>query len=414
VRTILITLAVLSAAAFGQEGVEERLDALEKENAELKSRVEELESAETLDEVVDEFADEGLGLNMVLRKGNTSGTFQLFGDTGFSYDDPAPDGRGNASFFNGSVDLFFTARVGDHFHALSETVFQTRVGSGNTSDSSKWDQERLWGAWAFSDVLQIKLGLEHSPISLWNRLFHHGRWLELTISRPLLAQFESGYGILPMHEAGVEFLGDIPLGGGSLQYTVFVSNGRGRRINEVQEFSDQNNDKAFTFGAGYRFNATETIYIGLFARTDEIAPDSDEPTRTGSVREWIVSLQFLFRSDRFDIMSEVALIHDDDHTVDETYQSWTGYFQLGYHLSDDWTPYARFDFRSMDRGNPYYAVAGRDLDALEVVLGARWNFLANAALKFELGFGEGEEADSGGNVSDEGYIRVGVQLAFVF
>jgi hypothetical protein len=412
VRTIAMILAV-AVTAFGQEAVEERLDALEKENAELRERVTELEDQESLDEVVEEIANEGLGLNMVVRKGNTSGTFQFFGDVGFEYDDPARSGRGGSSFFNGSVDLFFTARVGDHFQVLSETVFQTRVGSGNDSDSSKWDQERLWGAWAFSDALQIKLGLEHSPISLWNRLFHHGRWLELTISRPLLAQFESAFGILPMHEAGVELLGDLRVGSGSLQYIVFVSNGRGRRINEVQEFSDQNDDKAITFGAGYRFNTIETIYVGLFARTDEIPPDSDEPTRTGSVREWIISLQFLYRSDRFDVMAEGAFIQDDDRTVDETFESWTGYVQVGYHVSDDWTPYLRFDFRSMARGNPYYAVAGRDLDAIEFVIGTRWNFLANSALKFELGFGEGEQ-ESGGSVTDEGYIRVAIQLAFVF
>jgi hypothetical protein len=413
VRNSLIILAVLTGTAFAQDEVNQRLDALEKENAALRDRLDSVEANEDLEEAVDDLANEGLGLNIIVRNGATRGTFQIFGDVGFHYLDPARDGRGNASFFNGSVDLFFTARVGDHFHVLSETVFQTRVGSGNGDDGSKWDQERLWGAWAFSDSVQIKMGLEHSPISLWNRLYHHGRWLELSIARPLLAQFESGFGILPMHEAGVELLGDIPLGGGSLQYIVFISNGRGRRVNQVQEFSDQNNDKAFTFGAGYRFDTTETIFLGLFARTDEIPPDSDEPTRTGSIREWIASLQFLYRSDRFDMISEISFIRSEDKTVDETFKSWTGYFQLGYHINDEWTPYLRFDFRDMARDNPYFAVANRDLDGMEIVIGTRWDFLTNSALKFEVGFGEREERVSG-VVDDQGYIRVSLQLAFVF
>jgi len=416
----VLLLLLLGSVVSAEEGDQDtRISNLEDENRDLRERLDALELADaerttSLEQALDEMADEGLGLNMVIRKGNTSATFQIFGDVGFSYSDPARDGRGNAYFFNGSLDLFFTARVGDHFQVLSETVFQTKVGDSESGDSSKFDQERLWGAWAFNDAVQIKFGLEHSPISLWNRLYHHGRWLELTIARPLLTNFESANGILPMHEAGIELLGDVPLAGGSLQYTIFVSNGRGAKPTQVQEFSDQNNDKAVTFGAGYNFDSPNTIFIALFARTDEIAPDSGDPARTSPIREWIGSFQFLFQNDSFSIISEFAYIYQDDKTSGTSFENYTAYFQVGYHISDEWTPYLRIDFRDMDRGDPYFAPTGRDLDWYEIVIGTRFDFLNNAALKFEIGFGEREERSESSAITDESYIRVGVQLAFVF
>jgi len=421
-RSWLLLLA-LAPFARAQDDAGTRLDALEEENRALRDRVDQLEGGEAdrqqmIEDEIDNLAEEsGIGLDMVIGKGrSTRGTFQIFGDAGFVWADPSRPGRGDAFFFNGSVDLFFTARVGDHFHVLSETVFQTKVGTGATGDSSKWDQERLWAAWAFSDAVQIKLGLEHSPISLWNRIYHHGHWLEMTIMRPILAQFEAGSGILPMHEAGFEILGDIPLNAGSLQYIVFVSNGRGDKPNVVQEFSDRNTDKAITFGAGYNFDSADTIFIGLFFRTDEIPPDGSgtDPARAGSIREWIVSLQFLYQSDRFDIIGELVYMNADDKTSGETFESYAGYIQIAYHINDEWAPYVRFDFREMDEGNPYFMPLNRDLDDLRIVLGTRWDFLDNAALKFEVAFGERQERNGGGAVDDQGYFVFGIQMAFVF
>ena len=67
----------------------------------------------------------------------------------------------------------------------------------------------------------------------------------------------------------------------------------------------------------------------------------------------------------------------------------------------------------MDNGDAYYSPVNRDLDIWEIVTGVRFDFLDNAAIKFEVGFGERDER-SGTVISDQGYIRVGFQLCFVF
>ncbi|MDH3590859.1 MAG: hypothetical protein OER88_03215, partial [Planctomycetota bacterium] len=233
-RHALLTLLLLSAVSSAEDG--DRMDRLEAENASLRRRLDALEQrdptsladaiesylserdAETLED-----GDTGIGLNLVVENGTVRGVFQLFGSVGLRSDNPEVPGRSNTFFFNGGAAFFFTARAGDHFHVLSETVFLTRIASDPAAtDGGDFDQERLWGAWAFSDAIQIKFGLEHGPISRWNHLYHHGRWLELTINRPLLARFEGGGGILPMHNAGIEVTGKLRRESGTFEYTLVL------------------------------------------------------------------------------------------------------------------------------------------------------------------------------------------------
>lgn len=408
---ILLLVPLLAALAAAEDDAK-RLDALEKENAELRQRVDTLEGAQSATARDVEEAVDGLGLNMVVKRGNVWGIFQIFGDTGISYASPELPNRGELFFFDGGIDLFFTARVGDHFQVLSETVFLTSIGA--TTDSSRFDQERLWGAWKFSDLFQLKLGLEHGPISRWNNLYHHGKWLELTVTRPFLARFEGDGGILPMHEAGVEARGAIPFAQGRLTYVFFLSNGRGPLVTDVEEFSDHNDAKAITAGLGFEPMGTHPLWVAVFVRWDEIPPNPGDPARVRSIGQIVTTFQVDYRGERIQVLSEVAFISDSDRTSSTDFDHVAGYIQIGYSVNDEWTPYFRFDIREMDTGDPYYSPVNRDLDVFEIVTGVRFDFIENAALKLEIGFGEREERDGTGAVGDQGYIRTGFQLSFVF
>lgn len=217
-----------------------------------------------------------------------------------------------------------------------------------------------------------------------------------------------------MHEAELEVRGAVPLAKGRLTYVLFLSNGRGPQVTTVEEFSDHNDAKAITAGFGYEPLGTHPLWVGVFTRWDEIPPDSANPARIRSIGQFIVVFQVDYRGERIQILSEVAWIFDDDRTSSTDFDHFTGYFQVGYSLNDEWTPYVRFDIRDMDQGDPYYSPVNRDLDVWEVVIGVRFDFLDNAAIKLETGFGDAQQRDSGGVVSDTGYIRVGFQLSFVF
>src|SRR6185437_12183959 len=78
----------------------------------------------------------------------------------------------------------------------------------------------------YSDYFKISAGRYHTPISYWNTAYHHGLWLQTTISRPEMIQF--GGRLLPVHFVGLLAQGLVPgTGSLNLHYEAGVGNGRG-------------------------------------------------------------------------------------------------------------------------------------------------------------------------------------------
>ena len=68
----------------------------------------------------------------------------------------------------------------------------------------------------------------------------------------------------------------------------------------------------------------------------------------------------------------------------------------------------------MERDDPFYAPLDRDLDLWDQMIGVRWDFLSNVALKFEVGVGRGESRSSSGDVRRNTVVLAGLQLSWVF
>ncbi len=383
------------------QALEQRLDTLEQRGSEL---AEAAERAHTL--------YEGPGLGLSVQRGEIRASLQVFGDTGFEYQNPEIDDRAHSSFFFGSVSLFATAQVGEHFQVLSETSIKSADDSDG--DPIRLDQERLWGSWTFGDDLYLKLGLEHGPISRWNRLYHHGRWLETTIQRPLLARFEGNGGFLPMHNSGLEVGGECHTGAGVLEYVGVVSNGRGRDPERVQETIDRNDSKALDVGAAFSPEVIEGLRVGANFRADEIPSKPSDPMRRNSIRELIETGSIEYSSYPLEVISEVAYMQDHDRTSDATFHHQSAYVQVGYHLDEKWTPYIRSDYRQMEAGDPFLSDSDVDLDRWEQLFGIRCELTRNAAVKLEFGFGREQRRNDAGDKDRNGYIRSGLQLSFVF
>jgi len=404
--------------------LERRVQQLEAQNAELLRRLERLEHERAAPAAPVETATaaapakpppaaphehDHMGPALSAALADVRGSFQVFGNGDFVYRSAAPARTGNTSFVLGALDLFATGQVGEHFQAATEVVLE------GDSDENEFgaEVERLWGSWTFGDWLAVKVGREHSPQSRWNRRFHHGRWMWTSATQPFLARFEDDGGPLAVHQVGIEANGRLRVPGGTLEYAGVVSNGRGRTPTEVENFGDHNDNKAVDFALGYAPTLLRGVGLGADVHVDDIPTIPNDPSRRHGIGELVQTAYVERFAGPWEALGEFAWIRHDDRTSGRTFDHRSAYAQLGYHIAP-FTPYTRFDWRDMERGDPFYAPDDIDLDGWEQALGIRYDVTEYLALKLEGAGGEEERRAASGTVARHGYGRLAAQFALVF
>lgn len=63
--------------------------------------------------------------------------------------------------------------------------------------------ERLLVSWKASDDLVLSLGRSHQVDSAWTFEYHHGQYLQTSVTRPAIERWEDRGGIVPQHFAGL-------------------------------------------------------------------------------------------------------------------------------------------------------------------------------------------------------------------
>ena len=148
----------------------------------------------------------------------------------------------HSSFALGQFNLFITNRLSNKLSILGEVIMEA-----DTHNAIEVDLERLFFQYAANDYFNLSVGRYHTGIGFYNTAFHHSTWLQSTVDRPFLFQFEDTGGILPIHNVGLSATGRIPSGEVGLHYIAEIGNGRTSRspLDEaVQNKVDENNGKA--------------------------------------------------------------------------------------------------------------------------------------------------------------------------
>ena len=91
-----------------------------------------------------------------------------------------------------AVDFFYTAEFND-----------TRLLAEFYVDHEEREMERLAAGWALSNDTRLWLGRYHTALDQWNRKHHHGAYLQTTIYRPGIIEFEDDGGAIPAHATGL-------------------------------------------------------------------------------------------------------------------------------------------------------------------------------------------------------------------
>ena len=318
--------------------------------------------------------------------------FHLMGFGDVSYVSREADDPGG--FAIGQAVAHLTASLDDSLRVFGEFSMTAKDDEYTTTI------ERLIVRYDFSDTFKLSGGRYHSPIGYWNSAFHHGAWLQTTVSRPEMAKF--GSKIIPIHFVGVLLEGSIPRNELGLSYMAGFGNGRHENISQAGDAGDINSEDAWML----QLNASPARFFGLQAGvgfySDTVSP-SDRP----EIDEQTFSAYVAWEKETPEFIAEyLHSTHEfaADSSVSGNVDAW--YMQFAYRLAAQkrqWKPYVRYESNDVDDTDPLLGDQGLDYEA--AILGVRWDFSQYAALKAEY---RNEEFNNAGR---EDNFRL--QVAFV-
>jgi len=314
-------------------------------------------------------------------------------------------GFGDISYLSrdaGTADGFAVGQAVAHLTASLDNSLRVFGEFSLTAKDSEYKAavERMIVRYDFSDRFKLSGGRYHSPIGYWNSAFHHGAWLQTTISRPEAVKF--GSKIVPIHFVGVLLEGSLPQSKLGLSYMAGFGNGRHEDVAQAGDAGDINGDNAWMV----QLNINPRRYFGLKAGvgfyTDKVSP-TDRP----DIDEQTFSTYVAWEKENPEFI--VEFIHSeheftDDSSINGDVDAW--YAQFAYRLPGhkrQWKPYVRYELTEVDDTNPLLGDQGLDYEAS--IVGVRWDFSSYAALKAEY---RNEDFNNSGT---EGNFRL--QVSFV-
>jgi hypothetical protein len=288
-------------------------------------------------------------------------------------------GDANSTFALGQFDLFITSKLSDQLSFLAETVIEF-----SSSNAAVLDLERVQLQYAWSDLLNFRVGRMHTPLGYWNETFHHGSWFQTTAFRPDMDLFEDDGGIRPVHSVGVTAFGVKDFGAFEGDYSISVLNGRGNTIGEIQNVKDRNDEKAVNLLVGVAPERIPGLKLGWHTYLDTIPPDATSAARDGDIDELILGGYLTYLRDNIEVLAEVSHIHHDDEVSQRNFDTKGLYLQGAYQLTERWKPYYRFDLIDFGKEDPFFAPNA--IDVAKHTAGLRWDPFTWNALKLEYSF----------------------------
>ena len=300
-----------------------------------------------------------------------------FGDVDFS----ASDQKDSVSGFNlGQFVLHFASPLSRKVSYFGEVSFTAQPAS------YELQVERSIIRYDYNDYFKISFGKYHTPIGYWNTAFHHGAWLQTTISRPQMVQI--GGTFIPVHFVGLLAEGNIPSGGLGLGYNVGLGNGRSSILSKAGDSGDVNDNGAWVATVFARPTRIYGVQLGASVYRDKLTPQAGQ-----NFDETITSAHLVYTKEHPEFLSEFANSHHREVLTGRTFNSQAFYVQLAYRLpwqGEKWKPYYRFEYIHKPESDPVFTGVS---DLVGSTLGVRYDITNYAAFKGEyrstrLGVGE--------------------------
>ncbi|RME14936.1 MAG: hypothetical protein D6797_07720 [Bdellovibrio sp.] len=300
------------------------------------------------------------------------------------------------TFSQGGIDLFLTKNLDERTNILSEIVYEI-----SDANEAVLDVERIWIQYEISNWFKVKAGRVHTALGYWNQTFHHGRWLQTSISRPLLFNFEDDDGILPVHSIGFEIRGSSNTSSSqsnTFGYVIDIGNGRGENPDPPQTGHDADQSKAVNTLLYYEIKNLGLRIGGVFL-TDDVAATSNFTDSNGTsvnrapFKESITGFHLVWNYQNTQLLFENFSIHHDYDenqltALNEKDNTINAFYVLLNHKFNKWTPYVKYD---SIKGDPDYSDAylnqgvttDKNVQKTNLSLGVRYDLTYTSAIKLE-------------------------------
>lgn len=249
----------------------------------------------------------------------------------------------HSGFEEGQFTLQMNSALSAKVSAFTEITLTPRTDAGTGSPATAGfnpEVERIIIRYDWNDYFKVSFGRYHTPINYWNTAFHHGQWLQTTISRPEMTQF--GGGFIPVHFVGTLVEGVVPARGLNLNYNFGVGNGRSSVISRGGDFGDINNNRAWLVNGFIKPSSLYGLQVGGSVYRDEVTLST-----APAAREWIESAHIVWLKETPEFIAEFANVQHAYAGNAGTFNSQAGYVQTAYRLPWNrrlWKPYYRWEF----------------------------------------------------------------------
>jgi hypothetical protein len=301
-----------------------------------------------------------------------------FSDFNFS----GSDQPGSKSGFNeGQFILHLNSNLSPKVSFMGELSFTARTDAGTGAPAATGfnaEVERSIIRFEHSDYLKVSFGRYHTPINYWNTAFHHGQWLQTTVSRPEMIQF--GGRFIPVHFVGSLVEGALGAGGLNFNYNFGVGNGRGSVLSRGGDAGDVNNSRAWLVNFFVKPDRLYGLQVGGSTYRDEVT------TGGRNFGEWITSAHVVWNRETPELIAEYTNVNHENRTTPSPSSNSTAYYiQTGYRLpilERRLKPYYRFEYIHIPKSDTLFQSQSVP-NLAGSVAGLRYDLSSFAAVKFE-------------------------------
>jgi hypothetical protein len=257
------------------------------------------------------------------------------------------------------------------------------------------DLERFQIGWQASSDTVVWIGRYHQPTSIWNHEHHHGQYLQTSITRPAIDEWEDLGGVLPQHFTGV-LIESSKTVFGDWRLHMAAAGGIAPELNheglEPFDLVHPDHDRR---QMGYQARAslhpgefTETGF-GMIAADDglsQVGPQTAEMLGLNHVNLRLLGVFGTYAAHSWKILGTAyyanARLYYTGSQIDDHFE--VGYVQGEWHLQYDLTTFARLE-ESAHASDSAYLSLFDEFHRSRQLAGLRWDFAHRQALTVELG-----------------------------